>query len=108
MPKIKNFKSKIVISVVVLLFCLVCYTTKIGCPILHLTGIRCLGCGMTRALIAALKFDFYAAFSHHIMFWSVPLLYICFLLDGKLFKNKTLNIIFYLFVLIGFIINWII
>ena len=37
----------------------------ISCPIKFLTGISCPGCGMTRALIHALRLDFAAAFFYH-------------------------------------------
>lgn len=35
------------------------------CPIKEIAGISCPGCGMTRACISALRFDFKAAFSYH-------------------------------------------
>ena len=37
----------------------------ISCPIKFLTGISCPGCGMTRALIHALRLDFVSAFYYH-------------------------------------------
>lgn len=104
---IKSLKQKLFISAIVLFFAAILYIFEIPCVILSLTGIHCLGCGMTRALICALKFDFAAAFSHHLMFFSIPFLYAAFLLDGKLFKSKTANIIFYILIGLGFIINWI-
>ncbi len=107
MLKIKNLKFKLLVSIAVLLYAAVLYILPISCPILSITGIRCFGCGMTRALLAALRFDFATAFSYHMMFWSVPFLYVCFLYDGKLFKKKTLNTLLYVIILIGFIINWI-
>ena len=106
--KIKNLKTKIVVTLVVLAFTLVTYFTSMPCIILDLTGKECLGCGMTRALISALQFKFAQAFTYHLMFWSVPILYLCFLLDGKLFKSKILNICFYVIIAIGFLINWLI
>ncbi len=106
MPKIKNITKKLLITGIILLFCAFCFITRINCPILTLTGVRCLGCGMTRAMLSALKFDFAAAFSYHIMFPAVPLLYLCFIFDGKLFKNKKLNILLYVVLLIGFLTNW--
>lgn len=45
----------------------------ITCPILWLTGISCAGCGMTRALLAAGRLDFGAAFAFHPLWPSVPL-----------------------------------
>ncbi len=106
LKKIHNIPLKIAATVWILIYAVILYFSPINCIVLSLTGIPCLGCGMTRALISALKFDFAAAFSYHLMFWSVPLLYICFLLDGRLFKNKKCNLTFYLVILIGFITNW--
>ncbi len=107
MKRIKNLKYKIFITVMLLIYALVLYVSPISCVILELTGVECPGCGMTRALVSAMRFDFRGALSHHLMFWSVPLLYLCFLLDGKLFKNKYLNTLFYLLILAGFLVNWI-
>ncbi len=107
MVRIKNPKQKLLITAAVLLFAVLLYLSPISCPFLAVTGVRCFGCGMTRALLSALRLDFAAAFSYHFMFPSVPLLYLCFLKDGKLFKNKTLNIVFYVIIILGFVINWI-
>ncbi|MCR4843026.1 MAG: DUF2752 domain-containing protein [Eubacterium sp.] len=45
----------------------------IGCPIKYVTGVSCLGCGMTRAWLAVLRLDFSAAFYYHPLFWLVPI-----------------------------------
>lgn len=37
----------------------------ITCPIKYVTGISCLGCGMTRAWISVLHLDFKGAFYYH-------------------------------------------
>lgn len=108
MFKIKNFRYKILITVCVLIFAAVLYLLPISCFFLSLTGIPCPGCGMTHALISALRLDFASAFSHHIMFWSVPILYICFLFDGRLFKAKAVNVVLYAIMAAGFAVNWII
>ena len=39
------------------------------CPFRWIFGMDCPGCGMTRALLSALKLDFQAAFSYHPLFW---------------------------------------
>ena len=43
-----------------------------GCPLRLATGVPCPTCGMTRALWAAARFDFSAAFRFHPLFWFVP------------------------------------
>ncbi len=107
MSKIKNLPIKIGITVILLAYTVILYFADFGCPILKLTGLRCLGCGMTRAYICLIKLDFTGAFGCHFMFWAVPIMYWCFLRDGIMFKQKKLNITFYVMLSIGFIINWI-
>lgn len=99
--KIKNLRSKLIVTAVMIIYALIPHT----CIIKKITGLECFGCGMTRAVIAALRLDFKAAFSYHMMFWSVPLLYICFLFDGKLFGRRAANSIFYAVIAAGFVIN---
>ena len=62
-----------------------------GCPFRAVTGIPCPGCGMTRAWLSALAFDFSAAFSQHPMFWSVPVLAWAFWRDFRPFRRKWMN-----------------
>ncbi|MBR5451668.1 MAG: DUF2752 domain-containing protein [Clostridia bacterium] len=104
--KIKNLRLKLIVTAALLLYAAALYLLKIPCPIYAISGVKCLGCGMTRALVAAVKLDFSAAFQYHAMFWSVPLLYVCFMLDGKPFRHKFLNVLIYIAVIIGFITNW--
>lgn len=47
---------------------------KIGCPFLSITGILCPGCGMTRAIIRALRLDFAGAWLYHPLFFTVPVI----------------------------------
>ncbi len=61
---------------------------SIPCPIKHLTGISCAGCGMTRALLSALSFNFDAAFIYHPL-W-VMLLPLTVLLVALKVKRKKL------------------
>lgn len=44
----------------------------IGCPILYLTGVPCMGCGMTRAFMALVRMDLVDAFLYHPLWWLVP------------------------------------
>ena len=41
------------------------------CPYTYIFGISCPGCGMTRAFLSLLKFDFEMAFYYHPLFWVV-------------------------------------
>jgi len=42
-----------------------------GCPLVLLFGVSCPGCGLTRACLSALKFDFSSAFYYHPLFFAV-------------------------------------
>ena len=79
----------------------------VQCIFLTFLKIPCPGCGMSRAVVSALKLDFAAAFEYHLMFWSMPLLYVYFITDGKLFKGKYTDRIILWCILAGFVINWV-
>lgn len=107
MRRIKDLKLKFFITFAYALIIAVFSYLDVGCVFLRLFGIACPGCGMTRAIFSALNLDFPSAFSHHFMFWSVPILYLYFLFDGSLFKNKIINRLIFSIIAVGFIINWI-
>ncbi len=107
MPKIKDFKQKLLLTIVYVGLIYTLYQLNIGCIFLSLLKIPCPGCGITRALIAVLSLDFHQAFSYHAMFWSLPILYLYFLFDGKLLKNSTINKIIFILITAGFILNWV-
>ena len=102
----KNIRYKLIVSAIVLLYAVILYFSPISCLFYEATGIKCPGCGMTRALLAAVRLDFRGAWECHRMFWSVPILYIAFLKDGKLFKLLWLNVLFYVAIGAGFLLNW--
>ena len=106
LQKIKNLKIKIIATAAVAAVAAALYFFKIPCPWLVITGVRCLGCGMTRAVAALLSFDFLKATEYHIMVWSLPVLYFCFLRDGKPFSKTYHNLLLYLIIAVGFIANW--
>lgn len=105
MPKIKDLKTKLLFTAGYFTDCALFYALKITCLFKPLLGITCPGCGMTRATISALRFDFSAAFSHHYMFWAMPILYLYFLFDGRLLGKKA-DRAFLIIITTGFLINW--
>lgn len=80
---------------------------QIPCPIRHWVGIPCPGCGMSRAYLSLLQGDVVGAFRYHRMFWSMPILVVYYLTDGRLFKRKWMDSAILIAIAIGFIINWI-
>ena len=101
-------KEKLWITLMVLVFAGGCYVWNLPCIIKSLTGVSCPGCGMTQAFLAAIRLDFATAFAHHKMFWSLPVLYLCFLKDGTLFSARWANAMVYVGLLAGFLWNWLI
>lgn len=75
---------------------------EIQCIYLRFFHIKCPGCGMTRAMLSLLQGNFSEAFSHNPMFWSVPVLYLFFLMDGHIFKSRRMNHIVLGIILGGF------
>lgn len=67
-----------------------------GCPFRFFTGISCLGCGMSRALLCLLQFDFVSAFKFHPLIFIMPIVGVLFLLR-KRFSKKTRTILAYTF-----------
>lgn len=61
----------------------------IGCPIKFITGIPCLGCGMTRAVISVLRFNFSAALYFHPMVVVVIPTVVFYMLDYFLLHLKN-------------------
>ena len=106
MKNIKNLKSKLLLTVIFAVFLVLFWILKLPCVYKHFLNIECIGCGMTRACVSALKLDFKTAFSYHPMFWSMPVLYLYFLFDGKLFGKKYLDGGILVLITLGFFINW--
>lgn len=108
MRKIENIKTKLIFLGLLVLFRLTMYALNTTCILKDLLGIPCPGCGMTRALICAVRLNPIGAFTYHPMFWSVPLLALYFLYDGCLFLHKWLNHGTLTSIALGFILNWLI
>ena len=62
---------------------------------------------MLSACLAALRLDFREAFCFHPMFWSVPILALYVIFEGKLFKKKYVNILVITLIAIGFAVQYV-
>ena len=102
-----NVKIKLLMTIIYILILVMVAFLDIKCIFISTIGLPCPGCGMTRAIKAALRFDFIKAFSYHLMFWAVPIMYIYFLWEGRLFENKKIDKVIWIVIITGFILNWI-
>ena len=87
---IKKHKGILTLGFSLLLYVLFLYFTGIGCPIKFISGICCPGCGMTRAVISALKLDFKQAFYYHPLWCITPLAFVLLILFRK--NKRAFNI----------------
>lgn len=97
-----RLKTLIIIFVIYLPFLLL----QIGCPLRFSTGITCPGCGMTRAILSAIRLHFDEAFYYHPLFWLSPLMVFLYLFEGYL--KKSLVKIAWVSTILAFIITYVI
>jgi len=100
-------REKLIGTLVFILIVAFMYFSGIHCLIRTVFGIVCPGCGLTRAILAALRLDLAAAFGYNAMFWSVPLLYLYYLKDGRLLPKKWMDYTLLSLIAVGFLGNWI-
>ncbi len=105
--EIRDLKTKIIITVSYFLILAVLYHFHVTCIFRKFLSFPCPGCGMTRAWVSVVQLDLGTAFNYHFMFWSIPILYLYFLFDGKLLKNKKLNKAVFILIAVGFLFEWI-
>lgn len=103
---IRDLKQKLLLTAALACAVLLMRAFSLPCPYLHLFGIQCPGCGMTRAVLAALRLDFSAAFHHHWMFWAPPVVWVLFLFDWRLFRVRWLDRGLLVLIVAGFLANW--
>lgn len=83
------------------------YLLQFGCFYLTTVGVVCPGCGMTRAVLTLLKGDVAGALKYHAMVWSLPLILMIILYDGRVFRRRWMNIALIALISAGFLANWI-
>ena len=104
---IRAWKDKLLTTAIVLAVVVAMKLFSVPCPFWALTDLPCPTCGMTRAWMAVFLLDFPTAFSYHPLFWTVPLLYLCYLYDGRLFATKRANATMYIPLCMLFGICWV-
>jgi len=61
------------------------------CPVYMILGFQCPGCGITRAYMAAMQFDFSSAFAYHPLFFVAAPLTVYIVFRNKLKKPLSSN-----------------
>ena len=108
-PKLpSHFGVKLIILGACIIFLLFWVLMDWPCVIRWVTGIPCIGCGLSRAWLAALRLDFSSAFRYHPMFWSIPILALFALFDGKLFRKQICNRVLLIMLVTGLVICYVI
>lgn len=104
--KLSRFKEPFTLVLGALGYALLLKTLNISCPILKLTGISCPGCGMTRALISALQFNFAKAFYFHPL-WLIFIIFSVLLIILYIYEKKKMFKLFLGFTIVLFIFTYI-
>ena len=69
---LQKYQAFVIIAIAAVVFYVVMSMLDATCLVKYFTGVSCPGCGMTRACLSALRFDFSAAFYYHPL-WIVML-----------------------------------
>ena len=91
MKKIRKVLPRLLFVFLLGSMLLVCVYFRVPCLFRRVTGVICPGCGLSRAWLCAFRLNFVDAFHFHPLFWSVPILVLCVIFDGKLFHGIRWN-----------------
>lgn len=104
--KIKT--SRIVLVLILLGIFTYAYFVGVECVYLKYFHIICPGCGMTRAVRELMHLNLSGAFTYHPMVFSLPVILLYILADGKLFNRKFIDNTILIMIGVGFVINYVI
>ena len=110
MKKYKNIVISTILFILLLIYVLVGdkINLYIPCPIKFITGLYCLGCGITRMILSILKWDLYQAFRYNpLVFILMPFIIFYFLeiFISKIYNKKSIckripDYVFYILIVI--------
>lgn len=87
----KQYKWFILFVLGYLLYFFIAHPGETNCLIKHTIGLPCPMCGMTRASVQLLQFDFVEAFRFHPLVFLMPFLFVVMLFKGLHPINKLYN-----------------
>ena len=90
MDKVKKHSNKVLAGIIACSLSIV-YAIY-GCPIKYITGISCMGCGMTRAFLAAGKMHFVEAYHYHPL-WPLVIVWIPLYIFRKKINKNLFNVL---------------
>ena len=98
--KNRLFKLGILLTIVLSFYIFVILRVNIGCFFKENFGIRCVSCGLTRAFISIIHFEFINALKYNILsillFALIVLFSLLLIIDIILNRNMSFNLIKYL------------
>ena len=101
----KNQRKILTFSLVALP--IVLFYLTLGCPLRFFTGICCPGCGMSRALLALVQFDFTTAFHMHPLIFIMPIVALIYISRNKIPPKIriALAVVFFLLMAVTYVIR---
>ena len=105
-PLFPDLRVKLAVSAAYLAAVAVMNLCGIHCLFFRFLRIPCPGCGITRALLAALRLDFARAFRFNFMFWAVPPAVFVFFTERFPFGRRA-ETVFFSAVGVGFAAQWV-
>lgn len=99
-----NMKKYIVYALKGIIFAVLVVVYQ--CPFRLIFKIECPGCGLTAAILSAIKLDFKSAFNYHPLF-LIPVIVVIYLLFRKKFSlPQKLEVAIGIFFIVLFIVNY--
>ncbi len=92
---LKKYRIYIFYSIIIIALFAIMLILKLPCPIKHITGVSCAGCGMTRAFTAAIHLDLVSAFHYHPLWITVLPIIAALIILYKKNKMQAYNLILY-------------
>lgn len=98
--KNRLFKLGILLTLVLSFYIFVILRVNVGCFFKEVFGIRCVSCGLTRAFISIIHFEFINALKYNILsiliFVFLSIFSVLLIIDIILNRNMSFNLIKYL------------